>query len=124
MYPRRISVTVTTAASGGLGTGYTELIFGRLFGITYVKDDYANNVDVTITTETTLQNLWVEANVNATETVAPRQPCHDATGTARFYNDDGDEPVLDHFTIADERIKIAIAEGGNSKSGTFHFLVG
>ena len=124
MYPRRISVTVTTAASGGLGTGYTELLFGRLFSIAYVKDDFAAGVDFTIMTETTLRNLWVEDNVDATETLAPRQPCHDSDGAARFYNDDGDEPVLDHFVIADERIKIAIAEGGVSKSGTFHFLVG
>ena len=124
MYPRRISVTVTTAASGGLGEGFTELVFGRLFGITYVKGDYANNVDFTITTETTLRNLWVEEDVNATEEVSPRQACHDSTGAALFYNDADDNPVVDHFVIADERIKIAIAEGGNSKSGTFHFLVG
>ncbi len=124
MYPRRISVTVETAASGGLGEGFTELIFGRLFSIAYVKDDFAAGVDFTITTETTLRNLWVEEDVDTTEEISPRQPCHDSTGAARFYNDGGDEPVLDHFVIANERIKVAIAQGGDSKSGTFHFLVG
>ena len=123
MYPVRHTVTVTTAASGGLGTGYTPLIYGRLFSIQYVKDDYAADCDFTITTETTEQNLWVEADVNADKVVAPRQPTHDATGTASLFVAAG-EPVEDYFAISGEQIKIAIAEGGVSKSGTFHFVVG
>ena len=124
MYPVRHAITVTTAASGGLGTGYTPLIYGRLFSIQYVKDDYANNCDVTITTETTAQDLWVEANVNASKVVAPRQACHDSVGAAAYVNDADDVPLRDYFAISGERIKIAIAEGGDTKSGTFHFVVG
>ena len=123
MYATRHTVTVTTA-TGGAATEYTPKIYGRLFAISYVKTDFTNGVDFTITTETTGQNLWVDTNIDATETVAPRQPCHNSLGVARFYNDDGDEPVLDHFVIADERIKIVIASGGDAKVGTFHFLVG
>jgi hypothetical protein len=32
--------------------------------------------------------------------------------------------VNDHIAIADDRIKIVIANGGNAKSGVFHFLMG
>ena len=123
MYATRHTITVTTA-SDGTATAYTPKIFGRLFAISYVKTDFAAGVDFTITTETTAQNIWVDTNVDATETVAPRQACHDNTGAAAYVNDADDVPLRDHYAIAGERIKIVIAQGGDTKVGTFYFLVG
>lgn len=119
MYARRHTVSVTTAADGS-ATAYTgTTVNGFVHSIQYVKTDFDNGVDFTITTEITGQNLWVDTNVNASETVCPRQPTHDAVGAASLYAAGG-EPVEDYIAAADERVKIVIAQGGNAKTGTFY----
>lgn len=105
MYVQRHPVTIETAV-GGAGEGYTPVVNGRILAISYVKDDYAAGVDFTITTETTLQDLWVEQNVNASEVIYPLA----AAGL--------------NIPAGDERVKIVIGSGGDGKSGTFHVLVG
>jgi len=121
-YATKHEVTVTTDASGD-GTAYTDTtVNGCVKTIIYTKDDFANGVDFTITTETTLQNLWVESDVNASATRAPHQPTHDATGTALVYAAAG-EPVDTDIFAVDERLKVVVAQGGDTKSGTFTFIV-
>ena len=123
MYARRHTVSVTTAADGS-ATAYTPTtVNGRILSIQYVKTDFDNGVDFTITTETTGQGLWTDTNVNASETVCPRQPTHDAVGAASLYAAGG-EPVEDFIYVADERVKIVIAQGGNVKTGTFYITTG
>ena len=117
------TVSITTDASGD-ATAYTsEPVNGRILGIIYTKDDFAAGVDFTITTEDTLQNLWVESDVNASKTVAPRQPTHDTAGVASLFAGAG-EPVEDHIWAVDERVKIVVAQGGDTKGGTFVIIVG
>lgn len=123
MHAKRYTVTVTTA-SDGTATAYTSAnVNGPVLSIQYVKTDFDNGVDFTITGETTGLGLWTDTNVNASETVAPRQPVHDQVGAALLYAAGGTAQV-DYVYLADERVKIIIAQGGNVKSGTFHVTVG
>lgn len=118
--------TVVPVTGTATAEAYTPVITGKLISIQYVKagsNNYSDGVDFTITTETTGRNLWVDTDVNASEVVAPRQPTHDTAGAASLYASGG-EPVEDHIYIAQERIKIAIAQGGNGTTGTFHITVG
>lgn len=123
MYCQRHAVTVTTASDGS-ATAYTDkAVTGAVLSIQYVKIDYTDGVDFTITAETTGQGLWTESNVNASATRCPRQPTHDAVGAASLYAATG-EPVEDYIYLANERVKIVLASGGNAKSGTFYVTVG
>lgn len=117
---RRYEVTVTTAADGS-ATAYTPVVRGLLESIQYVKTDFADGVDFTITSETGGESLWTDTNVNAAEIVRPRAPLHDQAGAALLYADAG-EPLADKIAISG-RIKIVIASGGNAKVGQFRFLV-
>lgn len=123
MYCRRHTVSVTTASDGS-ATAYTDkTVNGRILSVQYVKSTFDNGVDFTITLETTGQGLWTDTDVNASETVCPRQPTHDAVGAARLYAGGG-TAVSDFIYAADERVKIVIAQGGNAKAGTFYITTG
>lgn len=119
---KRYKVTVTTAADGS-ATAYSPRLSGKLNSIHYVKIDFADGVDFTITDEATGEGLWTDTNVNASEVVRPRAPVHDQVGAARLFAAGG-TAVSDEIGVANSRIKIVIAQGGNVKTGTFHFLVG
>jgi len=121
MYVERHSVSITTDAAGD-ATGYTPVVTGKIVAIVYTKTDYAAGVDFTITSETTGQTIWTESNVNASKTCVPRQATHDTAGVASLYAGAG-EPVEDYVHVANERVKIVIASGGNAKTGTFIVLV-
>lgn len=122
MYAERHAVTVDVDASGD-GTGYTPVVTGRIFSIRYVKDDYANGVDFNITAETSGVTIWAEDNVNASATRAPRQATHSTAGVAALYAAGG-TAVQDYVVVANERVKIVVAQGGVSTGGTFHVVVG
>lgn len=115
MYPLATSVTVTTS-TGGVGTGYVGPYSKRVHAIKYTKptgSPLASTADFTITTEDTGQNLWVDSNINATETVYPVLAANlGGTGAASTLTE---VPVV----ACNERVKIAIAQGGNTKVGTF-----
>jgi hypothetical protein len=112
---KRQSVTVTTATGGG-ATEYSAVVQGTIRAIKYTKDGtapLASTADFTITTEETGQNLWVDLNVNATETVYPVVPANIASsGAASTLTE---VPVYADY----ERVKIVVAQGGNTKIGTF-----
>src|SRR3546814_18979918 len=52
MQVRRETVAVTTDASGA-ATEYTDTVTGRVLGIRYVKGDFDDGVDFTLTSEAT-----------------------------------------------------------------------
>jgi hypothetical protein len=118
---KRHKVEVVTSALGA-ATVYTPVLSGRLAHIQYVKGDFANGVDFTITSEATGMSLWTDTDVNASELVSPRTPTHDQAGAASLYAATG-EPVEDQFVLAADRVKIVIADGGDTKSGTFHIVM-
>lgn len=113
-------VPVTTNSSGA-ATVYSGPINGRVLNVIYEKTDFADTVDFTITLETTGQNVWTEENVTAAKTVAPRQATHSTAGVAALYAATG-TAVNDHVYAARERVKIVVANGGATKTGTFKVI--
>lgn len=122
MHAERHVVALTTAADQS-ATGYTPVVTGRVLAIHYVKTDFAAGVDFAITAETTGENIWTETNVDASASRAPRQATHSTAGVAAVYAAGG-EAVLDHITLANDRVKIAVTNGGAAKVGTFHVVIG
>lgn len=114
---------LVTTASDGSATGYlpaTGSFTGPVLGITYTKVDYADTVDFTITAEATskapAENLWVEANVTATKAVYPSVETHDTVGVAAA--------ASDYLFLLNQRIKIVLASGGDTKTGYFSCKIG
>jgi hypothetical protein len=118
----RHEVTIQTAADG-TGTGYTGVCNGFVQAIRYLKGDYADGVDFTVTAEKSGATIWDQDNVNASVTIHPRAATSDTAGAASLYAAAG-EPVEAPIPVSKERIKIEIAQGGDTKSGTFHVYVG
>jgi hypothetical protein len=118
---KRFKVSVTTAADGS-ATAYTPRFSGELCAIHYVKTDFADGVDFTITSEATGLSLWTDTNINASEVVRPRGATHDTAGAALLYASGGTAQA-DRIALANDRVKIVIAAGGNAKTGVFHILV-
>lgn len=120
-YARREVVTVTTAADGS-ATAYSGVVTGKISTIRYVKTDFADGVDFTVTAEATGESIWAENDVNASATRAPRQATHSTAGAAALYAAGG-AAVNDKITLANDRVKIVIASGGDTKTGTFHIIL-
>ena len=120
-FAQRHAVSVTTASDGS-ATVYSPVVTGLLSQIRYVKTDFADGVDFTITAEATGETLWAEVNVNASATKAPRQPSHGTDGAASLYAAAG-TAVQVPIALANDRVKIVIASGGAVKTGTFHIVL-
>ena len=114
-FPERYAVTVDVDASGD-GTGYTANVRGEIVSIQYVKDDYANGVDVVVTGEATGLAVWTGTNVDASVTVYPVAGAVVLAGTTSSLTE---RPVC----VVNERLKFVVAAGGVSTSGTFHVIV-
>ena len=124
-YAERHIVDVQTDADGN-AIEYTPTVSGRIINVIYTKpgsSPYSAGVDFTITLNKTGQNVWTEDSVDASKTVAPRQPTHDTAGAALLYLT-GEEPVEDYIVAAKDRIKIAIANGGDTLDGQFIIIMG
>lgn len=118
---RRFEVTVTTA-SDGTATAYSPYLSGFIHAIHYVKTDYADGVDFTITAEATDETLWTQSDVNAAAVKAPRQATHSNVGVAALYASGG-TAVNDRIALGRDRVKIVLAQGGNAKTGKFIIIV-
>jgi len=119
MYVQRLSLSATTDASGD-ATVYTENITGRIQSIRYVKDGtspYDNTVDFTFTAESTGIAVLTVANVTASTTYHPvAAAAKTADGAASTLTEVG-------VCLANERLKLVVAQGGNAKTGSFWIVV-
>ena len=121
---KRIKVSVTTAADGTV-TAYTPRVSGKLHSAIYVPDGtnpYANTVDMTITSEATGESLISRTNVSAGFNAYPRAATSAPDGTAALYAAGG-TAVQAPPALGNDRIKIVLAQGGNAKTGAFHFHI-
>lgn len=118
---RRISVEITTAADGSAMVTSAR-VSGSVHAIVYEKTDFADGVDFTVTAEKTGEQIWAETNVNAAGSRYPRAATHTTAGVAALYAASG-VAVLDKPAIANDRFKVVVAQGGNAKKGTLHFLI-
>ena len=121
MTVRRFTVPITVDADGDAEV-YTPRIFGHLVSVRYVKTDFADGVDFVVTNETTGETVWSEEAVNASASRYPRAATHTTAGAASLYASGG-TAVQGRIAIGGDRLKIVVADGGVSKSGTLHFLV-
>lgn len=122
-YAQRVSVTVVSDSSGN-ATAYTsEVLTGRVVNAIYTKTDYANGVDFDITGEYTGVEIWDEDNVNSSAIRAPMQAAHLNDGGTAMLFAAGGTAVPAPIYLANERIKIVIASAGDTKTGTFTFII-
>lgn len=126
MIPVRHTVALAVNASGDQTT-YTDVVNGSVIAIYYVPDGtnpLATGADLTITGETTGIPIITITNIGTTAVnFAPRQAVCGITGAASLYAAGG-TAVQDRIAIANERIKIVVAQGGVSKFGTLYVVVG
>lgn len=118
---RKFTVDVTTA-SDGTATAYSPYLSGYIESIQYVKTDFADGVDFTITSEATGETIWTESDVNSAVIKHPRAATHSTAGVAALYAAGG-TAVNDRIALGRDRVKIAIAQGGNAKTGSFVIAV-
>lgn len=114
---RKFTVPATTDSSGD-ATVYSPYLSGHLESIQYVKTDFADGVDFTITSDVAGESLWVDTNINAAEVVRPRAATHTNAGAAALYAAGG-TPVQDKFALSRDRVKIVVGSGGDTKTGSF-----
>lgn len=118
---KRFVVPLTTDEDGA-ATAYTPVFSGKIDTIRYVKTDFADGVDLTITAEGTGESILAKEDVNASVTYAPRQPTHSAAGAAALYASGG-AAVNDKIVLAADRVKIVVGSGGATKTGAVHVTV-
>lgn len=121
LYVERYAVSLTTDASGDC-VAYSPVVTGKISQIRYVKTDFDNGVDFTVTSEATGETIWAQNDVNASVTIAPRQATHSTAGAASLYAAGG-TAVTDKIALAKDRVKIVVAQGGNVKTGTIHIVL-
>lgn len=118
---RKYTVPVLTDGSQN-ATVYTPYLSGYIESVQYVKTDFTNGVDFTITAEETGENIWTDTNIDASETVRPRAATQTTAGVAALYASGG-VAVLDRIALGRDRVKIVIGSGGAAKVGTFVITV-
>lgn len=119
----KITKTVTTDSTGAAEVEAGPFT-GKLVNVIYTKPatgGYTDGVDFDLVTETGI-DVWNEDDVDASKTVAPQQPLHSSAGVALVYAAAG-EAITGPIYLANEKITITIANGGDTKSGQFDFIV-
>lgn len=114
---RKFTVPVTTASGGG-ATAYSPWLTGYIESVEYVKDDFADTVDFTITADETGESILALTNRTTSGVFRPRAATCGTDGAAALYADTG-TAVNDRIALGRDRIKVVIAEGGDTKSGAF-----
>lgn len=126
MYPQRLTVPIAVDASGN-ATAFSDLVYGQVLAVYYVVDGtnpLATDADFTITGDVTGASIITITNIGTSSIeYLPRAATCDAAGAASLYASGG-TAVTSPVTLANERIKIVVAQGGTSKVGTLHFVIG
>ena len=118
---RKFTVSATTNGSGA-ATVYSPYLSGYIESIQYVKTDFADGVDFTITAEATGEAIPSLTDQNTATTVRPRAATHSTAGVAALYAAAG-TAVNDRIALGRDRVKIVIAQGGDTKTGSFVITV-
>lgn len=118
---RRFEVPVLTDGSGD-AVAYSPKLSGKVHSIRYIKTDFTDGVDFVITSDVAGETIWSESNVNASATRYPRAPTHSTAGAASLYAAAG-EAVNDRIAVGDDRVKIVVSSGGDTKAGTFEITI-
>ena len=123
---------VVTGSSTGDTTAFTAVVTGKILLVKYTRPattPLSSDADFTVTTEDTSQSVWSQSNVDATTEVRPRAATHTTAGVAHTFGSTtaSTDVILEPVVLANERIKIVIAQGsttGAATAGTFDVLIG
>ena len=122
---KKYTVAITTAADGS-ATARTPVVSGYLRAIAYVPHATTpidTNGDVVITANTSGLAILTITNIGTTAfSVHPRAATVGVTNAASLYAAGG-AAVNTEIPVADEAIKIVVADGADTKSGTFFVYV-
>lgn len=126
MYVERYAIALASDASGNATAYSSRPVTGEIRQLRYVPDvstPLDTGADLTITGETTGVAISTLTDIGTSAfTKNPRAPTHGLTGTASLYASGGlgvETPVV----LAGERIKVVLAQGGNTKAGTLYVWV-
>lgn len=115
-YGKKVALTVNTDGTQA-GSAQSRKVTGRIDSIEYIKDDFANGVDIVVTLVSSGLVVWSQENVNASVIVRPRVPVQDTAGVDLTY--DGTYKQVQQVRVCDEMIQVAVTSGGDTKSGVF-----
>jgi len=118
------TIVSLTSDTTGAATGYTEQINGRILNVMLEFTSATTTADVTITTLDTSQTILAVSNVTSPKTYAPRQAIHKSSdGVALVFSATvGGSAAYDYLYAANEKLKIVVAEVGDSKALRFCIL--
>lgn len=119
---RKFNVVPVTGTA--TATAYSPYFSGYIESIEYVKagsNPYADGVDFTITADVTGEAILSLTDQNSSVVKRPRTATHSTAGVAATF--DGTRAVFDRIALSRDRVKVAIAQGGNGKTGTFVITV-
>ena len=114
----RFTVNVTTSALGA-AVVYSPQCNGLVRTVEYVKptsDGLDAATDIDIIADVSGAVIWTNDDLSVSKVIHPLAPAQDNRGadiTGAYAT----------ICLADERIKITVADGGDSLSGTFIFTI-
>lgn len=123
MYLSRQAIPVKTDENGD-AVVYSGAVNGQIVAMIYEKattNGFSDGVDFDVETEALKQKVWSEEDVNDSKAVYPLVGSHNTDGEVILI--DEADAVYQRISVADERIKITVDDGGDSKTGTFHIVV-
>lgn len=115
MYAERQNITLTTDGAGAC-TAYSSAVTGRVLAVIVTIGALAATADITITSETTGQPILTLTNVAANAVKYPRSLVQDAVGA--------DTTLREPVAVVNERVKIVVAQGGATVTGTVTLVIG
>lgn len=118
-------IPIVTESDGSF-VGYSSVVNGRVLEVRLVVPGSGGleaTTDVTITNEVTGAQILALTDQNGSGTWAPRQATHSTAGAAALYAAGG-AAVNDYCVVAESRIKVVVAQGGNAMAGTLYVTVG
>jgi hypothetical protein len=123
---KKHTIAITTNSSGA-ATGYTPPVSGFVRAIVYVPHGTTpldTNGDIVVTGNTSSIAILTKANIGTSSTSwQPRAATHAVgDGSALLYASGG-TAQCDLVPVADEAIKLVVAQGGDALSGTFYVYV-
>lgn len=114
---------VGETSSGGAATiTATKAVLGKLYAVEWVDGDLADNNTAVLSVirtdsgEDQAVHTLVAGEGDDDAWWFPRVAVHDLSAVARFYNDDGDEAVVD-YPVVNGVLQLVIAAGGDTKTG-------
>lgn len=116
MFLERVAVDVVANVIG-TGSGQTVPVTGRVLGVRYIKTDYADTVDVAITSARDGRTIWAENNVTADRTLSPLAAANGTDGSTLL-------STYAPVPVVNEGILVAVTNGGSNTTGRFEFLIG